>query len=206
MRKTIQSGLVVILTVISVFAMITYRSNVDPEETVFIEDQQEEETIKPEGTGFMFDDFDKGINIPVEVDKESRIDKETITEEEKAITSGVDKKRFMRMFEAAMSRLEEDIAFAGITYKPRVAVEAARDVRSESKVIISKVQSNITMEDKLSLIKIVKNLNINELASLKKAMENGTTDEESIKLWTMLKYKLDEEDYRTLEKIIAKYE
>lgn len=200
MRRTINLGLVIVLTVISVFAMITYKSNVDTEESVFIEEKQEEESIKPEGTGFMFDDFDKGINIPVDVDKESKAEARSI------ILSEADKERFMRMREAALLRLQEDMESKVSPIKPRVAVEATRNIRSESKTIINKVQSSITIDDKLSLFKIIKNLSISELISLKNAVENGTTDEESIKMWTMLRNKLNEEDYRKLENIIAKYE
>jgi hypothetical protein len=200
MKRTIRLGLVIVLTIISVFAMITYRGNVDPEEPVFVEKQQEEESIKPEGTGFMFDDFDKGINIPVEGDKESK------AEDKSTKISEVDRKRFMRMRETAFKRLQEDMKYDGLSYAPRVSMETARDIKSESKTIINKVQSSITMEDKLSVFKIVKNLSISELVSLKNAIENGTTDEESIKMWTMLRNKLNEEEYRKLEKIIAKYE
>lgn len=200
MKRTVQLGLIIILTVISVFAMITYKINVDPEEPVFIEEQQEAESIKPEGTGFMFDDFDKGINIPDDADKESKAEDKSIK------ISESDRKRYIRMREAAFLRLQEDMESEGIPYTPRVVTDTTRDIRSENKTIINKVQSSISMEDKLSLLKIVKNLSISELASLKKAIDNGTTDEESIRMWTMLRNKLNEDDYRRLENIIAKYE
>ena len=70
MRKSINSVLVVIITVLTIFAMRTFnRENIS--ETSIMEYGIEGEVSKPEDAGYIFDDFNKGINIPIN-DKEQK--------------------------------------------------------------------------------------------------------------------------------------
>lgn len=202
MKKVIQLGLVITLTIISVFAMITVKGSDIQRQPVFLEDM-EEKYGKPDGTGYLFDDFDKKINIPFE-EKEDK----TNSNEEKE-SSQLETEKLNRIItKKNMIIFEEETAFSSAydsksktvtTYKPK-------DIRGESKVIISKVKNNISFEDKLSLLKIVSKLSLRDLNDIKNAIINGTTNSESIKLWTMLRSKLPNDEYKKLENIIVKYE
>lgn len=201
MKKLIQLGLVITLTIISVFAMTTIKDSDIQKEPVFLKDM-EEEYGKPEGTGYLFDDFDKKINIPFE-------EEDKINSNEEKESSQLETEKYNRIIiKKNMAILEEEKAFSPVydsksatstTYKPK-------DIRGESKVIISRVKNNISFEDKLSLIKIVSKLSLRDLNEIKNAIINGTTNSESIKLWTMLRNKLPSDEYKKLENIIVKYE
>lgn len=199
MKKVIRLGLVITLTIVSVFAMVTVKGFDDQKEPVFLEDM-ERDSGKPEGTGYLFEDFDKKINIPFE-NKEEKTD--TNKENE---SSQLEMERCKRILEGKMARYKEEETFSSgndtkntNTYKPK-------DIRGESKVIISRVKNNISMGDKLTLLKIVSSLSLRDLNDIKNAIMNGTTNSESIKLWTMLRNKLPDDQYMKLENIIAKYE
>ena len=64
MKKVIYSTLVVILTFITVIVMASFQKELYKEtNTVPYEIQDSNE--KPEGTGYIFNDFNNDINIPV---------------------------------------------------------------------------------------------------------------------------------------------
>ncbi|MDF2674137.1 MAG: hypothetical protein K0R09_2405 [Clostridiales bacterium] len=199
MKRLFAIGLVVMLTIISVFAMTTVRGSDIQEEPVFIEDE-EEDYGKPEGTGYMFDDYDKGINIPFEKEEEK------VESKKDNSSSQIEQEKFRRVAERNMALLEDIKKSSSLPKKSYRVAYNSKNNRSKSKDIISKVQNNISFEDKLSLIKIVKSLSLGELNDIKNAIINGTTNAESIKLWTMLRNKLPDDEYKRLENIIAKYE
>lgn len=199
MRRIVESGLVITLTIISVFAMVTVKGVYIQDEPVFLEEDKDDYG-KPEGTGYLFEDFDKEINIPFEGQEE--IEKDNKENE----SSQLEKENFKRMLKRNMAKLDEEEKSSGVFNKSNTLTYNTNNIRSESKVIITKVQNNISFEDKLSLLKIVKNLNLKDLNDIRNAIFNGTTNAESIKLWTMLRNKLPYEEYKKLENIIAKYE
>lgn len=199
MKRLIESGLVITLTVITVFAMITVKAPVIQEEPVFMKEAEdiEDEYGKPEGTGYLFEDYDKEINIPFEGQEETQ---ETNSDNKSSMLQMED---FKRVSEREVNTLWKKEISSGVKNKSSSVTE---DIRSESKVIISKVKNNISLEDKLSLLKIVSSLSLKDLNDIKNAVFNGTTNAESIKLWTMLRNKLPHEEYKKLENIITKYE
>lgn len=199
MKKTIELGLVIIITIISVYTMVTLKRSKIQEEPVFLEDM-EEDYGKPEGTGYLFDDFDKAINIPFEEKKE--ITKPNKENESSQLENG----NFKRVMERKMAKLEEQDTTSPRYISQKPITYNSKDIRGESKVIIGKVKNNISFEDKLSLLKIVSKLSLRDLNDIKNAIINGTTNTESIKLWTMLRSKLPNDEYNKLENIIAKYE
>ena len=210
MKKIVELGLVIVLTIISVFTMVTVRGSYIQDESVFIEDVGEDNG-KPEGTGYMFDDYDKGINIPFEKEKNEEPKKDNES-------SQLEQEKYRRALERNMAKLEPEMKFPNIlsnsssssssssSSKPNTITYTSTNIRSKSKGIISKVQNNISFEDKISLLKIVKSLSLSELNDIKNAILNGTTNAESIKVWTMLRNKLPNDEYKKLENIIVKYE
>lgn len=209
MKRMMKLGLVVILTVISVFTMVTVRGSDIQEESVFIEDR-EEDNGKPEGTGYMFDDYDKGINIPFDREKDEEIEPEKDVESKKDNESSqLEQEKYRRVLERNMAILKGEMESSNnlsSSSKQNTINYNSTNIRSKSKSIISKVQNNISFEDKISLLKIVKSLSLSELNDIKNAIINGTTNAESIKLWTMLRNKLPNDEYKKLENIIVKYE
>lgn len=199
MKRTIELGLVIILTIISVYAMVTVKGSKIPEEPAFMEDKPEE-SVKPDGTGYLFDDFDKGINIQIE-EKE-----ETTKSLKNNESSQFDSEYYRKLIERKMALLEEKDATSPKKISTRSVINKPTDIRDESKVIIGKVRNNISLEDKLSLVKIVSKLSLKDINDIKNAILNGTTNAESIKLWTMLRNKLPNDEYKRLENIITKYE
>lgn len=203
MKRITKLGLVVILTIMSVFAMITVNRTNIQEESVFVEDG-EDDYGKPDGTGYMFEDYGKGINIPFEEEK--------VKEEENAKpnidnkSSQLEQEKFKRVLERNMARIEESQTSSGISNKSNIITHNSVNIRDKSKSIINKVKNNISFEEKLYLLKVVSSLSLSELKDIKNAIMNGTTNAESIKLWTMLRNKLPNDEYKKLENIIAKYE
>lgn len=64
MKKIIYSTLIVILTFITLVVMVTFQNDLyKVTEAVPYEIQDSNE--KPEGTGYIFNDLNNGINIPV---------------------------------------------------------------------------------------------------------------------------------------------
>lgn len=199
MKRILESGLVIVLTIISVTAMITVKGDSLQEEPVFFEEDNNN-SGKPEGTGYLFEDFDKDINIPFEEKKEEvKPDKENGS-------SQIEDEKLKKNLERNMSRTDDGRTYLFEDYKKNVTTYKRKDIRGESKVIISKVQNNISFEDKITLFQIVKKLSLKDLNDIKNAIFNGTTNAESIKLWTMLRTKLPDDEYKKLENIIAKYE
>lgn len=199
MKRILESGLVIVLTIMSVTAMITVKGDSLQEEPVFFEEDNNN-SGKPEGTGYLFEDFDKEINIPFEEKKEEvKPDKENGS-------SQIEDEKFKKNLERNMSRTDDGRTYLFEDYKKNVTTYKRKDIRGESKVIISKVQNNISFEDKITLFQIVKKLSLKDLNDIKNAIFNGTTNAESIKLWTMLRTKLPDNEYKKLENIIAKYE
>jgi hypothetical protein len=200
-------GLVITITIISVFAMVTVKGYGIQEESVFIEDV-EEDNGKPEGTGYMFDDFDKAINIPFEKEKDAEPKKDNES-------SQLEQEKYRRALERNMTKLKSEMESSNnssdsssfsSSSKQNTITYNSTNIRSKSKGIISKVRNNISFEDKISLLMIVKSLSLSELNDIKNAILNGTTNAESIKLWTMLRNKLPNDEYKKLENIIVKYE
>lgn len=199
MKRLFSAGLVVVLTIISVFVMTRVRGSEIQEEPVFIE-KEEEDYGKPEGTGYMFDDYDKGINIEFEKEEEKAEPNKDNN------SSQIEQDKYRRTTERNMALLEDIKKPSSLGKKSYTIANNSKNNRSKSKDIISKVQNNISFEDKLSLFKIVKSLSLGELNDIKNAIINGTTNAESIKLWTMLRNKLPDDEYKRLENIIVKYE
>lgn len=65
MRRIVLSGLVVIITLITVIAMTTFNNTYVPE-TLNTEYEQVVNYNLSEDTGYIFDDFGKEINIPID--------------------------------------------------------------------------------------------------------------------------------------------
>lgn len=201
MKRVLESGLVVTLTVITVLAMLTVKTPVMQEEQVFLEEagDEEESLGGSEGTGYLFEDYDTDVNIPFE----GQQDLKEIEKEDKS--SMLEIEDFERVENSSRDRIKEYVSSSGM-HRSASADNVTTDIRSESKGIISKIKNNISLEDKLSLIKIVSSLSLKDINDIKNAILNGTTNAESIKLWTMLRNKLPHEEYRRLENIITKYE
>ncbi|SKA75708.1 hypothetical protein SAMN05443428_10178 [Caloramator quimbayensis] len=61
MKRTILSALVVIITLITVVAMTTFKNDYAPQTYNTIDEVQQNNIS--DGTGYIFDDFGKGINL-----------------------------------------------------------------------------------------------------------------------------------------------
>ncbi|MCX7883867.1 MAG: hypothetical protein N2448_02420 [Caloramator sp.] len=64
MKKTILSALIVIITLITVVAMNTFKKDYTPQTYNIIDDEVQQNNMS-DGTGYIFDDFGKGINLPL---------------------------------------------------------------------------------------------------------------------------------------------
>lgn len=171
--------------------------NIQSYNSIMVEDETEG---KPEGTGYTFDDFGKGLNLPVESEEEPSIKQSTV---EQRMTSMWRRRAFNRRYD--LDCCETAIDDKAYTYIPPI-INMAENKRLENKKIAAKVQNKITLEDKLTLLKLVKNLSFKDIGEIKDAIMNGATNSEATELWEMLRDRLSNEDYTKLEKIIAKYE
>lgn len=198
MRRFIESVLVLVITVITVFAMATIK----PEDSMFTSGTLEEETVedgKPEGTGYIFDDFGKGINIPVEniEKKTSFIDKTTFIDDSPRVSLSF--KKYMAMYRETRMPPPPYIEFEMPIYtKP--------SQEEKNKAIVDKASEKMSVEDKLYLLKLTKNFKFDDIGIIKKAIYDGSTDEENQKIWGILKERLSNDEYRRLVEIVNKYE
>lgn len=191
---------------ITVFTLVTIgwinTMNIQSYNSIMVEDEAEG---KPEGTGYTFDDFGKGLNLPVESEEEPS-KKQSSAEQsnaEQKMTSMWRRRAFNRRYD--LDCCETAMDDKPYTYIPPI-INRAENKRLENKGIIAKVQNKITLEDKLTLLKLVKNLSFKDIGEIKNALMNGATNSEATELWEMLRDRLSNEDYTKLEKIIAKYE
>lgn len=206
MKKLISSGLVVVLTFITVVAMFSFKTNYSFE----VLDQADDKVYqnnKPDGTGFIFDDYDKNINIPVNQGSDSKESKkESEVKEEKG-----DKVNYNRYNRS--KRLYEDyIAFNQSI--PEDEIKNARYINDDTdlekyavkKDYSSRVENKITLEDKVYLAKVAKNLKLEDIDIIKEAISGGANDYEVRQIWSILKDRLPENEYNKVVEIISKYE
>lgn len=189
MKRYIDSALVVIITIVTLFVM----STIEPPATRQTSGQVQEETYNdemPEGTGYIFDDFEKGINI-------------NMNEEENTSTTNKNNKINVSLERSRKIMLE-------MNQPPPKYVEfnfkENEDNTYDTSKEVKKVEEKISIKDKLYLLKIARNLKSDDINVIKKAIYNGETNEETEKIWSMLKNKLSEDEYSKLVEIINKYE
>lgn len=191
MKRFISSALVLVITVITIFVMGTIR----PEDSIAASGTLEEtvEDGKPEGTGYIFDDFGKGLNIPVDNDN----NKTSSLDESPKYSLAF--KKYMEMRREAFAPLPPYIEFEIPIYTEQSEIK-------KNKEIVEKTAKKMSVEDKLYLLKLVKNFKVDDIGTIKKAINYGSSDEEGQKVWEILKKRLSSEEYKRLVEIVNKYE
>lgn len=203
MKKMICSALVVVLTFITLMVMASFKTDYSLESINITEDKPISND-KPDGTGLMFDDYNKNINIPVNNQNSSpEKPKEEIKDQKGDKLNYNNYNRYKRLYEdyiafnqeipesekARYINDDEDLIY----YSP-----------SNSKKVIT--ENQISMEDRVSLAKMASKLELQDINTIRKAIDDGANDMEARRIWNMLKDKLPEKDYERLVEIMGKYE
>lgn len=192
MKRFIKGALIIVISIITVLAMATIR----PEDSMFTSGTLEQETVedgKPEGTGYIFDDFGKEINIPVD-----NVDKKTSSVDE-SLRVSLSFKKYIAMNREMRMPPPPYIEF-------KMPVYAKPSQEKKNKDIINKASEMMSVEDRLYLLKLVKNFKGDDIGIIKKAIYYGSTEEENQKIWEILKERLSSDEYRRLVEIVNKYE
>lgn len=203
MKKSLSSCLVIIITFITLLAMASFKPRFNDDsfmETYTSGDDENEALDRPEGTGYIFDDFDKGINIPLK----------NTTEEKKSPDEIKDKSSDNYEFDRLRRALKEQLEY--IEYQK--AAEADMDtgkIIKEFKIITSKkpserLEESMSFTDKVFLLKAAKHLSLKDIGRIRSALDKGASREELQAIWDMLEEKVPEKDYDKLVQIISKYD
>lgn len=203
MKKMIYSALVVVLTFITVMAMLSFKADYSFESINITEDKPSSND-KPDGTGLIFEDYDKNINIPVNnQNSKPENDNKEIKEQKSDKLNYNRYNKFKRLYEDYIA-FNQEIPVNEHTRYINDDEDLIKYVPSQNKTVIN--ESQISMKDKVSLVKMASNLNLNDIDTIRQAINNGANDMEARRIWNMLKDKLPEKDYEKLVEIVSKYE
>lgn len=203
MKKMICSALVVVLTFITLMVMVSFKTDYSLESINITEDKPISND-KPDGTGLMFDDYNKNINIPVN-NQNSSVEKpkEEIKDQKGDKLNYNNYNRYKRLYEDYIAFNQEIPESENARY-----INDDEDLiyysPSNNKKVIT--ENQISMEDRVSLAKMASKLELQDINTIRKAIGDGANDMEARRIWNMLKDKLPEKDYERLVEIMGKYE
>lgn len=203
MKKSLSSCLVIIITFITVLAMASFKPRLNEEyfmETYTSGDEEDEALDRPNGTGYIFDDFDKGINIPLK----------NTTEEKKSPDEVKDKSSDNYEFDRLRKALKEQLEYMEYQKAAEADMSTGKIIK-EFKIITSKkpsemLQETISFNDKVFLLKAARHLSLKDIGRIRAALDKGASKEELQAIWDMLEEKVPEKDYDKLVQIVSKYD
>lgn len=206
MRRRIMSALVIVITIITVVVMNDIAlSNQSPINEIDIKTEEREATTEVEDeTGYIFDDYDKGINIKFEeIEKGSKLDYDSYYDyDDYASIYGENRIGLIKaledgyMFKNGLRSAKETISYSN---RQKTEIE-------KNKNLSSSIQANMTWKEKMSFLKLAKYINPFEILKIKDAISTGTTNQEGREIFNLLEERLPEEEYQNLLNIINKYE
>lgn len=188
MKNILKVIIVIAVTFITMTAMILIEPDITRPTSNPIE--QGSEDLKLEGTGYIFDDFGKNINIEIPDDNEKKESNKNTTKRSIAYQKYMALHREMR--EPPPPYIEFDIPIHTEPSKDNYTIEQAAQ--------------KVSFKDKVYILKLAKYLDINELSIIKEAINQGTNEENSKLILNILKEKLSSSEYSKLLEIINKYE
>lgn len=187
MKNTLKTAMVIAITFVSVAAMIFIEPDISKPASNLIEQEFSEDNL--EGTGYIFDDFGKNINIEIPDENEK---KESSNQNKR----GIAYEKFIALHKEMREPPSQYIEFDIPIYK-----EPSNDYYS-----IEQAVQRVSFEDKVYILKLARHLNFNELSTIKEVINQGANEENSKLILNILKEKLSSEDYSRLIEIINKYE
>lgn len=210
-KKFIDSALICVLTLITVIAMMTFKIEKQnlPVNEVLDEIDATTNVDKPEGTGYIFDDFGKEINLPLDIKDDIEVNSLKGKNKKINLEDGI--KEYFLKYSMMKFKNDEDYNIS-LSNRSKVYKTFSMDTqnkKSPKPTQLSQVkeyEKKLDYEDKMSLIKISKNFSISEINDIKRAIDSGASYEESRKILDMLKKRLDPEEYERLIKIVDKFQ
>ncbi|EYE89885.1 hypothetical protein Q428_00690 [Fervidicella metallireducens AeB] len=164
---------------------------------------------KPDGTGYIFDDFEKEINLPL--DSKDDIEVNSLKEKNKKINMENGIKEYFLRYSMMKSKNDEDYNLS-LSNRNKAYKTLSLNVQNKkgSKPIqlsqAKEYEKKLDYEDKISLIKISKNFSTSEINDIKRAIDRGPSYEDTRKILDMLKKRLKSEEYERLIKIVDKFQ
>lgn len=188
MKDTIKTVIVIAITFVTMAAMIFIEPDITKPTSNSIE--QGLDDLNLEGTGYIFDDFGKNINIEIPTDNEKKELNHIETKKNIAYQKYMALHREMR--EPPPPYIEFDIPIDPKPAKDNYTIEQAAQ--------------KVSFEDKIYILGLAKHLDIRDISTIKEAINKGADEENSKLILDILKGKLSSTEYAKLIEIINKYE
>lgn len=186
--KKINSYLVIIITVVTVFVMYSLKiSNVEVTSTVQ-NDESLEVITDDDTTGYIFDDFNKDINIKLE-DKQ----------EEKQQNKKVNYNQLYDIYKTyIMSEYyNQDNSNSQYFVLETKQVQTAYDVKE--------IENLISLDDKALIFSMIRYLKPADVVKINNIIKDGVTEEEAEDVLNILKIRLPQQKYEELMTVVDKY-
>ncbi|CDF57336.1 hypothetical protein [Thermobrachium celere] len=185
--KRIYSYLVIVITGITLFVMFSLRSN---EIQVTGKDVIEDEVkiLQDEDTGYIFEDFNKGINIKLEENKEEN--------------KNDNKQSFNNLYKL---KYIYDNYIISEYYNIDVNKNFELSTSYKTYDLLS-MENKISLDDKAFIFSLIKYLKPSDVLKLKDIIFDGVTEEEAQDIFDLFKERLPNETYDRLLNVVWKYE
>lgn len=188
MKNSLKTVIIIAITFVTMAAMIFMEPDITKPTSNSIE--QDPKDIELEGTGYIFDDFGKNINIVIPIDNEKKELNHIETKKNIAYQKYMALHKEMR--EPPPPYIEFDIP---INPKP-----------AKDNYTIEQAAQRVSFEDKIYILGLARHLDVSEISTIKKAINKGADEENSRLILDILKEKLSSSEYSKLIEIINKYE
>lgn len=186
--KKINSYLVIILTLVTVFVMYSLRiENVEVTSTV-----QNDESIDvisdDDNTGYIFEDYNKGININLEDKKEEKQQNKKVN--------------YNYLYDIYKNYLMSEYYNQDNSNSEYFILEAKQ---SQITYDAKEIENLISLDDKALIFSMIKYLKPADLIKINNVIKDGITVEEAQEVLTILKQRLPHEKYDELLTVVDKY-
>ncbi|GIW49119.1 MAG: hypothetical protein KatS3mg079_595 [Caloramator sp.] len=184
--KRIYSYLVIIITIITLYTMFTIKPN---EVETLVNETIEEKVydVQDENTGYIFDDFNRGINIKLEENKTK--DKEEKKTNKQSLNN-IEKLKYIY-----------DTYIASEYYN----IDSIAETTQVATYDVMSMENKISLDDKAYIFSLIKYLKPSDILILNDIIKDGVTEKEADYIFKILKDRLPKEKYEELIGIVYKY-
>ncbi|MCX7950887.1 MAG: hypothetical protein N2594_02935 [Clostridiales bacterium] len=186
--KKINSYLVITLTVITIFVMCSLKIN-NVEVTSTIQNDESFEVITDDDTtGYIFDDFNKDINIKLE-------DKQDKKEQNKKVN-------FNHLYDIYKTYIMSEYYNQDNTKSEYFVLEAKQ---TQTAYNVKEMENLISLDDKALIFSMIRYLKPADVVKINNIIKDGVTIEETEDIFNLLKLRLPQEKYNELMTVVDKY-
>lgn len=184
--KRVYSYLVIIITIITLYTMFTIKPT---EVETSINDTIEEQVnaVQDENTGYIFDDFNRGINIKLE-EKKTQYKEDNKTH--KQSLNNLDKLKYV---------------YDNYIMSDYYNIDSIGEISQVLTYDVISMENKISLDDKAYIFSLIKYLKPSDILRLNEIMQDGVTEKEAYDIFDILQHRLPKDKYEQLIGIVDKY-